>query len=558
MVDHSREEHRMMIFGNDSDLVQEHLVRDETATEKNGILKRKTHAESYTVTLYILLKNYGLIPVIRIKPRIRFRRSNYDNFSSSAPLRFGLDDTVDFAELKQSITGEDVDLELLEQFFGDAPTMHDLDNHPALQFVSQRDLFLRQPPFKTKTKIIGMGPEMQGIPIGKFLDALNHSKQTERIFKPFPKGEEFAKDLLETLEPFSHLEFEFGIYSRYERRDCVFGSTDAQVSEGYRTTFDPWTVLGHIKTDQSEQQLQILRHERGTRWEHKIMIDQMDRPTLDLIAREIRSLRNQYLIGRILSKSKTGLSILADVQESQLDVVNELFVDYVLKTEITLPNNRFSNIEERKKLRQTFEVADQYQLYPSNNNIIERYLNLAKGLKKGVIYTLDNIYLTQSTSPEKVNIDGLTIIREPAGKRTTMRSAGDLRSLIPTNGFEKCWNETIDEGGYAIIDKKTSRCYVVSYGKRAVGSILGGKITVGDPEYYLSVKYLGISPSKYEKLPVDTAKGKNQVKSLLFNIFAKRKNKVNSLLFNILAKREDEIIREMKKIILYMHDQKSI
>ena len=139
-----------------------------------------------------------------------------------------------------------------------------------------------------------------------------------------------------------------------------------------------------------------------------------------------------------------------------------------------------------------------------------------------------------------------------------MRSAGDLRSLIPTNGFEKCWNETIDEGGYAIIDKKTSRCYVVSYGKRAGGSILGGKITVEDPEYYLSVKYLGISPSKYEKLPVDTAKGKNQVNSLLFNIFAKRKNKVNSLLFNILAKREDEIIREMKKIILYMHDQKSI
>ena len=149
---------------------------------KKTELTLKRYAESYTVTLYILLKNYGLIPVIRIKPRIRFRRSNYDNFSSSAPLRFGLDDTVDFAELKQSITSEDVDLELLEQFFGDAPTMHDLDNYPALQFVSQRDLFLRQPPFKTKTKIIGMGPEMQGIPIGKFLDALNHSKQTEKIF----------------------------------------------------------------------------------------------------------------------------------------------------------------------------------------------------------------------------------------------------------------------------------------------------------------------------------------------------------------------------------------
>jgi len=533
----------MMIFGNDSDLVQEHLVRDGKATEKNRILQRKTHAESYTVTLYILLKNYGLIPVIRIKPRIRFRRSNYDNFSSSAPLRFGLDDTVDFAELKQSTTGEDVDVKLLEKFFSDAPAIHDLDTYPALQFVSQRDLFLRQPPFKTKTKIIGMGSDMQGIPIGKFLDALNHPKQTEAIFQPFPKGEEFAKDLLEVLEPFSHLEFEFGIYSRYERRDCVFASTNAQISGGYRTTFDPWTVLGHIKTDQSEQQLQILRHERGTRWEHKIMIDQMGRSTLDLISQEIRFLRNQYLIGRILSKSKTGLSILADVQESQLNVINELFVDYVLKTEIILPSNRFSSIEERKRLRQIFEVADQYQLHPSNSNIIERYLNLAKGLKGNVIYTLDNIYLMQSTSSEIVNIDGLAVIREPTGRRILMRSAGDLRSLIPASGFEKCWNETIDEGGYAIIDKRTGRCYVVSYGKRAVGSILSGKITVGDPECYLSVKYLGITPERYEK-PASGA--------------AKRKNKTSSLLFDMIAEREDEVITEMRKLISYLQDKKLI
>ena len=116
-----------------------------------------------------------------------------------------------------------------------------------------------------------------------------------------------------------------------------------------------------------------------------------------------------------------------------------------------------------------------------NNNIIERYLNLAKGLKGNVIYTLDNIYLMQSTSSEIVNIDGLAVIREPTGRRILMRSAGDLRSLIPTSGFEKCWNETIDEGGYAIIDKRTGRCYVVSYGKRAVGSILSGKIRFGYP-----------------------------------------------------------------------------
>ena len=540
MVDHSREEHRMIIFGNDSDLVQEYLVRDEQSTKQDGILQRKTHAESYTVTLYVLLKDYGLIPVIRIKPRIRFRRSNYDNFSSSAPLRFGLDDTVDFAELKQSVTGEDVDIQLLEQFFGDAPSIHNLDTYPALEFISQRDLFLRQPPFKTKTKIIGIGPDMQGIPIGKFLDALNHPKQTEAIFKPFPKGKEFAKDLLEVLEPFSHLEFEFGIYSRYERRDCVFSSTDKQVRLGYRTTFDPWTVLGHIKTDQSEQQLQILRHERGTRWEHKIMIDQIDQPTLNLISQEIRSLRSQYLIGRILSKSKTGLSILADLQESQLNVINELFVDYILKTKIILPGNRFSNIEERRKLRQVFEAADQYQLHPSNNNIMERYLNLAKGLKDGVIYTLDNIYLMQSTSSETVHMDGLIFIREPTEKRILMRSADDLRSLIPTGGFERCWNETIAEGGYAIIDKKTRRCYIISYGKKEVGSILGSKITIQDSEHYLSVKYLGISPQRYERLTNDAAK---------------RKNKVSPPLFNMITKRENEIIKEMKRLILYLQDK---
>ena len=67
MVDDSREEHRMIIFGNDSDPVQEHLIREDGASRgfstQNGILERKIHAESYTVTLYALLKDYGLIPV---------------------------------------------------------------------------------------------------------------------------------------------------------------------------------------------------------------------------------------------------------------------------------------------------------------------------------------------------------------------------------------------------------------------------------------------------------------------------------------------------------------
>ena len=35
-------------------------------------------------------------------------------------------------------------------------------------------------------------------------------------------------------------------------------------------------------------------HERGTRWEHKIMLEQLDAPTLDRLATEIPRLRRQY------------------------------------------------------------------------------------------------------------------------------------------------------------------------------------------------------------------------------------------------------------------------
>ena len=80
---------------------------------------------------------------------------------------------------------------------------------------------------------------------------------------------------------------------------------------GYRTTFDPWTVLGYIQSNGQMQQLQILAHERGTRWEHKIMIEEMDPPTLELISQKIRTLRQNNLIGRVLSKSQTGLTLLS-------------------------------------------------------------------------------------------------------------------------------------------------------------------------------------------------------------------------------------------------------
>ena len=551
MVDDSREEHRMIIFGNDSDPIQEHLIRgdglDRGISTQNGILERKIHAESYTVTLYALLKDYGLIPVSRIKPRIRFHRFNYDNQASSAPLCYNLSDIVDFAEVKRGVElTENVDNTIQEQVFGDAPTLEGVSDNPALYLVSQRDLFLRNPPFKTKTKVFGgEGNDVQGIPIGKFLDALNYPAQTQSIFKPFPQGSAFATDLLEALEPFNHLEFQFGIYSRYERRDCVLASDISKAAAGYRTTFDPWTVLGYIQSNGQIQQLQILAHERGTRWEHKIMIEDMDAPTLELISQKIRTLRRDNLIGRILSKSQTGLTLLANTQEARVNVTNDLFVDYELKVETSVPKDRFADIECRRKLWRVFNSNGQYQLHPLNKDVVEKHLNFAKGLNNGVVYTLDNVYLMQGPTPQKVKEEDLIITRDPIRERVVMRSAQELRERMPTNGFEKCWNESIDEAGYTIINKASGRCYTVSYGRRKSGNILDGTVTRQPSEYYLSIKYLGIVPERYGDFISKTSRGT-----------ARKRSVPPRVLFNMMATREDKVIREMKDLMRHLKNQR--
>ncbi len=555
MVDDSREEHRMIVFGNDSDPIQEHLIRenglDRGISTRDGILERKIHAESYTVTLYALLKDYGLIPVFRIKPRIRFHRFNYDNQSSSAPLRYNLDDIVDFAEVKRGIElTENVDNTIQEKVFGDAPTLEGVSDDPALQLVSQRDLFLRNPPFKTKTKVLGgEGHDIQGIPIGKFLDALNYPAQTRSIFKPFPQGLAFATDLLEALEPFNHLEFQFGVYSRYERRDCVLASEVSKAAAGYRTTFDPWTVLGYIQSSGNgqTQQLQILAHERGTRWEHKIMVDEMDAPTLKLISQEIRKLRRDNLIGRVLSKSQTGLTLLANTRETRVNVTNDLFVDYEIKVETSIPKDRFADIECRRELRRVFNSNGQYQLHPLNKDIVEKHLNLAKGLNNDVVYTLDNVYLMQGPPTQRVKEEELLITRNPIHGRVVMRSAQELRERMPTNGFERCWNESIDEAGYTIINKASNRCYIVSYGRRKTGNILDGAVTRQPSEYYLSIKYLGIAPERYGDFISKTAKGTARQKSI-----------PPRMLFNMMVTREDKVIREMKTLMRHLKNKQLI
>ena len=557
LVDDNREEHRMMIFGNDSRLVQERLIVENDA-QRDGILAQKVHEDSYTVTLYVLLKDYGLTPVFRIKPRIRFHRSNYDNLSSSAPLQYSFDDIIHFAELKRGVDlTEKIDDAKLAEILGDAPALKDVADDVALQLVSQRDVSLRNPPFKTKTKVFGKsegeGLEEGGIRIGTFLDALNQPNQTEQIFKRFARGSEFARDLREALSPYEDFEFQFGLYSRYERRDCVLANGDAESSGNYRATFDPWTALGYIRTAGDMQQFQILAHERGTRWEHKIMLEELDTPTLERLATEIPGLRREYLIGRVLSKSQTALTRLAELRQSQLNLTTDLQTGYTLRLEIPVPQKRFSVIEHRRKLRETFNGTGAYGLHPLNGEFVERHHNMAKGIRDGVVWTLDAVDLLTGQSPLEEQDKGLLIIKTPHPNRFVVRSAEELRERLPTNGFEKCWNETVDAGGYTVLSHTSGRVYAVSYGRRNTGSIHEGDITEAEVAHYLSIEYLGIEASRtgtsHFGIP---ARAQQSFFDRLLN------RQPVPPLFNHLMKTEVQVISEMKMLAQHCKEKLEI
>ena len=557
LVDDNREEHRMMIFGNDSRLVQERLIVENDA-KRDRILAQKVHEDSYTVTLYVLLKDYGLAPVFRIKPRIRFHRSNYDNLSSSSPLQYSVDDIIHFAELKRGIDlTEKIDDTKLAEILGDAPALKDLSDDAALQLVSQRDVSLGNPPFKTKTKIFGKnedeGVEEGGIPIGTFLDALNQPQRTEQIFKRFSRGSEFARDLREALAPYKDFEFQFGLYSRYERRDCVLASDDAETIGNYRVTFDPWTALGYIRTAGDTQQFQILAHERGTRWEHKVMLEQMDTSTLERLATEIPRLRRQYLIGRVLSKSQTALTRLAELRQSQLNLTTDLHTGYTLQLEIPVPEKRFSVIEHRRKLRETFNGTGTYRLHPLNGEFVEKHHNMAKGIRNGIVWTLDSVDLLTGQPSLEAQDEGFLIIKTPYQNRFVVRSAEELRERLPKNGFEKCWNETVDAGGYTVLSQMSGRVYNVSYGHRNTGSIHEGNITEAGVAHYFSIEYLGIEPSRtgtpHFGVPVPAQR------SFFDRLFNRQPVPP---LFNHLIKTEAQVITEMKMLARHCKEKLEI
>ncbi len=556
LVDDNREEHRMMIFGNDSRLVQERLIVENDA-QRDGILAQKVHEDSYTVTLYVLLKDYGLTPVFRIKPRIRFHRSNYDNLSSSAPLQYSYDDIIHFAELKRGIDlTEKIDDVKLAEILGDAPALKNIADDVALQLVSQRDVSLRNPPFKTKTKVFGKsedeGVEEGGIPIGTFLDALNQPQRTDQIFKRFARGSEFARDLREALAPYQGFEFQFGLYSRYERRDCVLAG-DAETSSNYRATFDPWTALGYIRTTGDTQQFQILAHERGTRWEHKIMLEQLDAPTLERLASEIPALRCEYLIGRVLSKSQTALTRLADLRQSQLNLTTELHTGYTLQLEIPISKKRFSVIEHRRKLRETFNNNGTYRLHPLNGEFIERHHNLAKGIRNGVVWTLDSIDLLIGQPASEQADEEFLIVKTPHQNKFVVRSAEELRERLPNNGFEKCWNETVDAGGYTVRNQMSGRVYAVNYGRRSTGSIHEGEITQDKVTYYFSIEYLGTEPARsgVSQFGVPTG-GQRSFFDRLLN------RQAIPPVFEQLIKTEAQVIAEMKLLARHCKEKLEI
>lgn len=565
LVDDNREEHRMMIFGNDSRLVQERLIVGDAA-EHNRILAQKVHEESYTVTLYVLLKDYGLTPVFRIKPRIRFHRSNYDNLSSSAPMVYSVDDIIHFAELKRGIElTEKIDDTKLAEVLGDAPTLTETADDAALQLVSQRDVSLRNPPFKTKTKVFGKGEgegeEESGIPIGKFLDALNQPQSTEEIFSGFSRGTEFARDLREALAPFEAFEFQFGLYSRYERRDCVLAGVDEEKSGGYRATFDPWTALGYIRTTGDTQQFQILAHERGTRWEHKIMLEGLNAPTLERLAKEIRTLRREYLIGRVLSKSQTALNILAHLRESQLNLTTDLPTGYQLRLEVPLAMKRFSVIAHRRKLREIFNgTQNPYRLHPLNGDFVEKHQNLAKGLRNEVVWMLENVHLFTGLPPAQTEDEEFLIIRTPRHNKFVVRSARELRERLPQNGFEKCWNETIDEGGYTILNQTSGRVYSVSYGRRETGSIHEGHITQEGRAHYLSIDYLGVVPARAGASPRDVPEvsQSNGFLSRLMKRLSTAEEQPVPPHFRQLIDTEQQVLAEMKLLARYCKEKLAI
>lgn len=271
------------------------------------------------------------------------------------------------------------------------------------------------------------------------------------------------------------------------------------------------------------------------------MLEQLDAPTLEQLATEIPGLRRQYLIGRVLSKSQTALTRLAELRQSQLNLTTDLHTGYTLQLEIPVGKKRFSVIEHRRKLRSIFNGDGAYRLHPLNGEFVEKHLNMAKGIRDGIVWTLDSVDLFVGQPPLREQDEEFLIIKTPHQNKFVVRSAQELRERFPKNGFEKCWNEAVDVGGYTIRSRISGRVYLVSYGRRNIGSIHEDNITQDEVAHYLSIEYLGLEPDRVGTsrfgMPLDVQQG------FFERIFSRRPVPP---IFSQLMQTESQVIAEMK------------
>ena len=82
---------------------------------------------------------------------------------------------------------------------------------------------------------------------------------------------------------------------------------------------------------------------------------------------------------------------------------------------------------------------------------------MAKGIRDGIVWTLDSVELFTGQPPLEEQSEEFRIIKTPHQNKFVVRSAEELRERLPKNGFEKCWNEAVDVGGYTILSRMSGR-----------------------------------------------------------------------------------------------------
>ena len=283
------------------------------------------------------------------------------------------------------------------------------------------------------------------------------------------------------------------------------------------------------------------------------MLEMLDEETLECLATEIPALRSQYLIGRVLSKSQTALTRLAKLRKSQLNLTTDLDTGYTLGLEMPIPEKRYPVIDHRRKLRTLFNGSGNYRLHPLNGEFVEEHLNLAKGIRDGVVWTLDNVDLLTGHPPLKEQDEEFLITKTLNHNRFVVRSAEELRERLPHNGFEKCWNESIDVGGYTILNHTTGRVYAVSYGRKITGNVQDGKIQKDAGSHFFSIEYLGIEPSRAEtsrfEVPVEAQR------KFLDKLFGRQSVPP---FYSQLIQTESQVIEDMKTLARHCKEKLAI